>query len=378
MTNRSLAIASVLGALLLVALLAACVAPAQTNPDSSTAALAAQVATLEARVSELQGAAGAANPDAAQVGQRMGEVMDMMGQTRQMMQDHMMAPDHTMPMTGTMPMAGHDTMMADTDQMMQMMTQMQGMMGMGGMMGSMPMTGTMPMMDHDTMMGSMDQMMQMMSQMHAHMQSMKGEGGMMGHTMPMTGTTPMMGRGPTMDMGAMMGHMDHMMQMMSQMQAHMQSMKREGGMMGHTVPMTGTMPMHGATPAANTPSTPDTGAADSQIAEAGGVTVQVTPLNLNDPQGTALNFAVAMDTHSVDLGVDLAQLATLRSGGQEVMATEWQAPAGGGHHVAGTLVFPAIDAQGRPVLQGSATVTLLIRNLAGTPLRTFTWTLGDN
>ncbi len=132
--------------------------------------------------------------------------------------------------------------------------------------------------------------------------------------------------------------------------------------------------MTGAAPAANLAAP----GADARTSEAGGVTVEIAPLNLDDPQAAALNFAVAMNTHTVDLGVDLAQLATLRVGGQEVKATEWQAPAGGGHHVTGTLVFPATDAQGQPLLKGAASVTLLIRNLAGTPLRTFTWMLGGS
>jgi hypothetical protein len=97
-----------------------------------------------------------------------------------------------------------------------------------------------------------------------------------------------------------------------------------------------------------------------------------------DPAATALNFAVAMNTHTVDLGVDLAQLASLRVGGDEVKATQWQAPAGGGHHVAGRLIFPAENAQGQPLLQDGATVILIIRDLAGVPLRSFTWTIGED
>ena len=221
--------------------------------------------------------------------------------------------------------------------------------------------------------------------MQTHMQTMMGEGGMMDHS-GMTGTMPMMdGQGGMMDMGGVMGDMDQMMQMMAQMQTHMQTMMGEGGMMDRsgmtsTMPMTGTMPgmdhsgMTGSAPAANLAAP----GADARTSEAGGVTVEIAPLNLDDPQAAALNFAVTMNTHTVDLGVDLARMAILRAGGREINATEWQAPAGGGHHVTGTLVFPAVDAQGQTVLQGPATITLLIRNLAGTPLRSFTWTLSDN
>jgi len=72
----------------------------------------------------------------------------------------------------------------------------------------------------------MDQMVQMMGQMQA----------MMGHD-------DMMG---AMDYGSMMAHMDHMIQLMEQMQTRMQSNMGQGGMMGHTMPMTGTL--SGATP----------------------------------------------------------------------------------------------------------------------------------
>lgn len=113
----------------------------------------------------------------------------------------------------------------------------------------------------------------------------------------------------------------------------------------------------------------------TQSAEAGAVTVQVTPLTLQEPQATALDFQIVMDTHSVDLGMDLAQTAVLRIGDQEIAANAWQAPAGGGHHVEGTLSFPAIDDSGRRWLEGATAVTLIIRDLAGIAERSFTWDL---
>lgn len=83
-----------------------------------------------------------------------------------------------------------------------------------------------------------------------------------------------------------------------------------------------------------------------------------------------------MNTHSVELGVDLAKLAVLQVGANEVAAKTWQAPAGGGHHVAGTLIFPRVNAAGKPILDGANGITVVIRNLAGVPERKFIWDLG--
>ena len=49
----------------------------------------------------------------------------------------------------------------------------------------------------------------------------------------------------------------------------------------------------------------------TQSAEAGAVTVEITPLNLSDAKAGTLDFKVSMNTHSVELGVDLAKLAVL-------------------------------------------------------------------
>jgi manganese oxidase len=114
----------------------------------------------------------------------------------------------------------------------------------------------------------------------------------------------------------------------------------------------------------------------TQSAEAGAVTIKATPLNLHDSQAAALNFEIVMDTHSVDLDVALAQMAFLRVGDREMVATEWQAPAGG-HHVEGALSFPAVDDSGQRWLQEATAVTLVIRDLAGIAERSFTWDMAD-
>jgi hypothetical protein len=115
----------------------------------------------------------------------------------------------------------------------------------------------------------------------------------------------------------------------------------------------------------------------SQSAEDGAVTVEITPLNLADAKASALDFKVVMNTHSVELGVDLAKLAVLKVGDNEVVAKGWQAPAGSGHHVEGTLSFPAKTADGKPLLADATGFSIAIRNLAGVSERTFTWKLGQ-
>ena len=97
------------------------------------------------------------------------------------------------------------------------------------------------------------------------------------------------------------------------------------------------------------------------------VTVAVTPLNLGDKSAATLDFDIALNTHSVDLGYDLTQIATLSSdAGEKVQPTKWNGPAGGGHHRKGILSFPQLKNRGR-------TLTLTVRGIADVPERTFTW-----
>ena len=124
-------------------------------------------------------------------------------------------------------------------------------------------------------------------------------------------------------------------------------------------------------PATSVPQTksvsPDLARTDSQ----GAVTVEVTPLALN-PNGEALVFEVSMNTHSVNLGMDLGKLATLTTDtGKTIQAAKWDGPAGGGHHVSGELTFPTFVEE-KPVLLGAKQVTLTIKDVDAAS-RTFTW-----
>ena len=102
----------------------------------------------------------------------------------------------------------------------------------------------------------------------------------------------------------------------------------------------------------------------------GTVTVEVIPLNLNVPTET-LEFDVIMDTHSVELSMDLAKLATLTTDtGITVQATTWDAPRGG-HHVEGKLIFPATQ-DGKTILDNASKLTLTLTDVDA-PSRVFEW-----
>jgi hypothetical protein len=112
--------------------------------------------------------------------------------------------------------------------------------------------------------------------------------------------------------------------------------------------------------------TNDLARTDSQ----GSVIVKITPLNLEKP-GDALKFDVAMDTHSVDLSMDLATLATLTTDtGITVRASLWDAPRGG-HHATGRLSFPSTQ-DGKSILNGAKQLTITLINV-DVPERTFVW-----
>ncbi len=104
----------------------------------------------------------------------------------------------------------------------------------------------------------------------------------------------------------------------------------------------------------------------------GSVTVTVTPVNLSNP-GETLDFDVSLQTHMVDLSMDIAALSSLKTDtGVTVKAASWDGPKGG-HHVKGKLTFPASQDK-KSILQGAKTLTLVIQNVdAGQ--RTFTWEL---
>ena len=110
----------------------------------------------------------------------------------------------------------------------------------------------------------------------------------------------------------------------------------------------------------------------ARLDEQGAVVFEVTPLNLGTPADT-LEFQVSMNTHSVDLSMDLAVLSTLSTDtGVSVQASKWDAIPGG-HHVSGTLIFPSAQ-DGKSILEGTSKLTLTIDNVDA-PSRVFDWEL---
>jgi len=142
-------------------------------------------------------------------------------------------------------------------------------------------------------------------------------------------------------------------------------------------------------PASNTPSVTPTPTTDSsifaqlfpgsnvnseltRIDQQGEVVVQVTPINLDMP-GDTLDFEISLETHSVELNMNLVNHATLITDTRIVVQPiGWDGPIGG-HHVSGTLTFP-VSVDGGFILDGVTELIMEIRDVDA-ELRTFEWIL---
>ncbi len=102
--------------------------------------------------------------------------------------------------------------------------------------------------------------------------------------------------------------------------------------------------------------------------EGGEVTVSVTPTTVKT--GFPASFTVAFETHSVDLAFDVEQIATLQDETNTVYTPHWDGSPPGGHHRSGTIRFT-------PDLARPKTITLTLKDIAGIPIRTFTWEGGN-
>lgn len=84
-------------------------------------------------------------------------------------------------------------------------------------------------------------------------------------------------------------------------------------------------------------------AAEAHSAELGEISVKATPVNLDDRSGETLDFSVDLEAQGQALDFDVAKLAKLMVGSQEVAASGWKVNFDHGHHVNGTLSFPLAD-----------------------------------
>jgi hypothetical protein len=105
----------------------------------------------------------------------------------------------------------------------------------------------------------------------------------------------------------------------------------------------------------------------SIVSRSNGVTVDVTPITF--AVGQPAKFEVSMNTHSVELGVDLIAVSTLTDDqGKEYRPVSWDGTGPGGHHRSGVLEFPVLEGTPR-------SATLVIRDIAKVPERAFQWDL---
>jgi hypothetical protein len=109
------------------------------------------------------------------------------------------------------------------------------------------------------------------------------------------------------------------------------------------------------------------------VDDQGAVEVAVSPKNSNGGSNDTLVFEVTMNTHSVDLPLNLTELSSLETDkGSIVFATAWS--GGGGHHVRGLLEFPVETPDGSEILEGASQIILTIRDIDAEQ-RVFTWAL---
>jgi hypothetical protein len=102
----------------------------------------------------------------------------------------------------------------------------------------------------------------------------------------------------------------------------------------------------------------------------GAVVVTVTPVNLENP-GETLDFNISMQTHSVELDMDLPSLSTLSTDtGAALQGSIWNGTKGG-HHVKGTLSF-STPKESTSLMEDVKVITLKIQNVDASE-RVFSW-----
>lgn len=94
-----------------------------------------------------------------------------------------------------------------------------------------------------------------------------------------------------------------------------------------------------------------------------GVRVEVVPQPV--VEGQPVEFDVYFNTHSVDLGFDVREIAVLEDREGEISEpTSWEGSPPGGHHRSGRLAFPAVS--------GDGPLKLTLKGIGGVD-RVFEW-----
>jgi len=113
----------------------------------------------------------------------------------------------------------------------------------------------------------------------------------------------------------------------------------------------------------------------SRVDRQGAVEMTVTPMDIEDGSGGMIRFEVTMNTHTVDLSMDLAQLSTLATDlGMRLDAESWT--GGSGHHVSGQLDFPMYAPDGTPLVGDAQEIILTIRDVDASE-RVFVWQVSE-
>lgn len=88
---------------------------------------------------------------------------------------------------------------------------------------------------------------------------------------------------------------------------------------------------------------------ETQTVQAGEVEIEVRPVRLD---GGGAEFDLTLDTHAVDLDMDIPEAASLQVDGRSWPVADWEGDPPGGHHREGTVAFTASGpATGEVVLQ---------------------------
>lgn len=109
---------------------------------------------------------------------------------------------------------------------------------------------------------------------------------------------------------------------------------------------------------------------DPRLDSQGAVEIEINPIDINQPR-EVLEFSISLNTHSVDLNMDLTQLVSLETDtGVKIPPSSWDGPTGG-HHLKGIMIFPA-EVDGTYVLEGATRMIITINDIDA-PERVFVW-----